>query len=186
MVTIKTINVLISKEQETQPPLCLGKTESIIINLDDESLNNMNEWCIKQHGASGLTQACRESKVSCAEAERMVLDMVARHTVRGQCPLAGKYIRDNIGIVFRSRYDFILHAGTTVSQDRRFIDKYMPDLGAWVDHRTVDTTTIKELTRRWYPEVLETRPEKNGDHRALGDIEDSIKELQYYRENVFK
>ena len=50
----------------------------------------MNEWCIKQHGASGLTQACRESKVSCAEAERMVLDMVARHTNKGECPLAGK------------------------------------------------------------------------------------------------
>ena len=62
-----------SKEQETQPKLCLGKTESIIINLDDESLNNMNEWCIKQHGASGLTKACRESKVSCAEAVRVGL-----------------------------------------------------------------------------------------------------------------
>ena len=84
------------------------KSESIIIHLDDESLENMNEWCIKQHGASGLTQACRESKVgiyglvqrslyypwikvSCAEAERMVLDMVARHTNKGECPLAGEY-----------------------------------------------------------------------------------------------
>ena len=51
----------------------------------------MNEWCVKQHGASGLTQACRESKVSCAEAERLVLDMVARHTSSGQCPLAGEW-----------------------------------------------------------------------------------------------
>ena len=142
----------------------VDKTESIVIHLDDKSLDNMHEWCIKQHGASGLTQACRESEVTCAEAERRVLDMLARHTSRGECPLAG----------------------TTVSQDRRFIDKYMPDLGAWLDHRTVDTTTIKELTRRWYPEVLEERPKKNGDHRALGDIEDSITELQYYRERVFK
>ena len=91
----------------------------------------MNEWCVKQHGASGLTQACRESKVSCAEAERLVLDMVARHTGRGECPLAGN----------------------TVSMDRRFIDKYMPDLGAWLHYRTVDVSTIKELTRRWYPQV---------------------------------
>ena len=68
----------------------VDRTESIIIHLDDESLENMNEWCIKQHGASGLTQACRESKVSCAEAERMVLDMVARHTNKGECPLAGE------------------------------------------------------------------------------------------------
>ena len=82
-------------------------------------------------------QAARESKVSCAEVERMGLDMLARKTSRG--PLAG----------------------TTVSQDRRFIDKYMPALGAWLNHRTVDTTTIKELTRRWYPEVIEERPKKN-------------------------
>ena len=94
-------------------------------------------------------------------------------------------------------------SGNTVSQDRRFIDKYMPDLGAWLHYRTVDVSTIKELTRRWYPEVgmgltillintltvfqvFEAAPKKGGDHRALGDIEDSIKELQYYREKVFK
>ena len=69
----------------------VDRTESIIIHLDDESLENMHEWCVKQHGASGLTQECRESKVSCAEAERMVLDMVTRHTIKGECPLAGEW-----------------------------------------------------------------------------------------------
>ena len=69
----------------------MDRTESIIIHLDDESLENMHEWCVKQHGASGLTQECRESKVSCAEAERMVLDMVTRHTIKGECPLAGEW-----------------------------------------------------------------------------------------------
>ena len=107
----------------------------------------MNEWCVRQHGASGLTQACRESKVSCAEAERLVLDMVARHTSTGECPLAGEWS-------LHSHHGVTCHeSGNTVSQDRRFIDKYMPDLGAWLHYRTVDVSTIKELTRRWYPEV---------------------------------
>ena len=65
-----------------------------------------------------------------------------------------------------------------VSMDRRFIDKYMPELAAWLHYRTV--------ARRWYPQVFEAAPKKNGDHRALGDIEDSIAELKYYREKVFK
>ena len=62
----------------------------------------------------------------------------------------------------------------------------MPELGAWFDHRHIDVTTIKELARRWYPESLEELPEKKGNHRALGDIEESVKELQYFREKVFK
>ena len=73
-----------------------------------------------------------------------------------------------------------------VSMDRRFIDKYMPELAAWLHYRTVDVSTIKGLARRWYPQVFEAAPKKNGDHRALGDIEDSIAELKYYREKVFK
>ena len=143
---------------------CSGQTESIIIHCDDESLDNMNDWCVKQHGASGLTQACRESKVSCQEAEKKVLELLEKHTQAGQCPLAGN----------------------SVGQDRRFLEKHMPSLAGWLHYRTVDVSTIKELARRWYPQVLEAAPKKGGSHRALGDIEESIKELQYYRENLFK
>ena len=142
----------------------VGKTESIIINCDDESLEQMNSWCVKQHGASGLTQACKDSKISCQEAERMVMDMLKQCTSKGKCPLAGN----------------------SVSQDRKFLDKYMPDLASWLHYRTVDVSTIKELTRRWYPQVYEAAPKKGASHRALGDIEDSIAELKYYREKVFK
>ena len=70
----------------------VGKTESIIINCDTESLENMNEWCVKQHGKSGLTQACRDSKISCEEAEKMVLEMLSKHTVKGKSPLAGNTV----------------------------------------------------------------------------------------------
>ena len=68
----------------------------------------------------------------------------------------------------------------------RFIDKYMPDLSEWLHYRTVDVSTIKELCRRWYPQQYERAPRKGASHRALGDIEESIAELQYYRENVFR
>ena len=94
----------------------------------------------------------------------MVLDMLSKHTVKGKCPLAGN----------------------SVGQDRKFIDKWMPKLGGWLHYRTVDVSTIKELTRRWYPVVYETVPSKGGSHRALGDIEESIAELKFYREKVFK
>ena len=135
-----------------------------MIHCDAESLDNMNDWCVKQHGASGLTQACRESQVSCQQAERKVLELLEQHTQAGQCPLAGN----------------------SVGQDRKFLEKYMPSLASWLHYRTVDVSTIKELARRWYPQVLEAAPKKGGSHRALGDIEESIKELQYYRENLFK
>merc|ERR1712241_1328718 len=131
----------------------VDKTESIVIHCDDRSLDTMNEWCVKQHGATGLTQRCRESNILCQDAAKMVLEMLSKNTV---------------------------------SMDRRFIDKYMPELAAWLHYRTVDVSTIKELARRWYPQVFEAAPKKNGDHRALGDIEDSIAELKYYREKVFK
>ena len=99
----------------------VAKTESIIIHCDDQSLDNMNEWCVKTHGASGLTQACKDSKISCQEAEKMVLNMLGKHTSQGKCPLAGN----------------------SVGQDRKFIDKYMPDLASWLHYRTVDVSTIK-------------------------------------------
>ena len=70
----------------------VGKTESIIIHEEDKVLDNMNEWCIKQHGASGLTQACKDSKISCAEAEQMVLSMLKRCTNQRECPLAGNSV----------------------------------------------------------------------------------------------
>lgn len=142
----------------------VAQTDSIIIHAADDTLEKMNPWCVKQHGISGLTQACKESQISCAEAEQMVLDLLARHTKQGECPLAGN----------------------SVGQDRRFIDKYMPKLGSWVHYRTVDVSTVKELSKRWYPQQYERAPRKGASHRALGDIEESIAELQYYRENVFR
>merc|ERR1711953_1279916 len=139
----------------------VAATESIIISTPQDVLDNMNSWCVKQHGESGLTKACLESQISMKEAEDMLMKVIEPVTVKGKSPLAGN----------------------TVSMDRRFLEKYMPRLASHLHYRTVDVSTIKELAKRWYPQVYEAAPKKGGSHRALGDIEESIKELQYYREN---
>ena len=87
--TLLEIAVIVTEGDTMQ---IVDKTESIIIHAEDEVLNNMNEWCVKQHGISGLTQACKDSKITCGEAEQMVLNMLAKHTKKGQCPLAGNSV----------------------------------------------------------------------------------------------
>lgn len=159
--TLMEIAVLVTEGDTLET---VAATESIIIHCSEEQLSGMGEWCTRQHGLSGLTQACRESKISVEEAESLVLKTLSGVTKAGQCPLAGN----------------------SVGQDRRFIEKYMPSLAKHLHYRTVDVSTIKELCRRWYPEVYEKAPRKGGSHRALGDIEESIKELQFYRSKVFK
>jgi len=94
----------------------------------------------------------------------MVMKVIEPVTVKGKSPLAGN----------------------TVSMDRRFLEKYMPRLASHLHYRTVDVSTVKELAKRWYPDKYEQAPKKEGGHRALGDIEDSIEELKYYRRTVFK
>lgn len=159
--TLLEIAVLVTEGDTLET---VAATESIVIHASDEVLAGMNDWCVKQHGISGLTEACRQSKVSMTEAEDMVLSMLKLHTIPGKSPLAGN----------------------TVSMDRRFIDKYMPRLGSHLHYRTVDVSTIKEMCKRWYPQQYEATPRKGNSHRALGDIEESIKELKYYKDAIFK
>jgi oligoribonuclease len=104
-----------------------------------------------------------EDGVTLAEAEALLLAYVRQHVPEGKVPLAGN----------------------TVSMDRMFLERDMPTLAAWLHYRTVDVSSIKELVRRWYPRVYFAAPAKTGAHRAMGDIEDSIRELRYYREAVF-
>ncbi|EYC28594.1 hypothetical protein Y032_0007g3303 [Ancylostoma ceylanicum] len=94
----------------------------------------------------------------------LVLEFLEKETAKGECPLAGN----------------------SVSMDRCFINKYMPRLGEHLHYRTVDVSTIKELTKRWFPDEFVKAPPKRNTHRALDDIRESIQELQYYRSTVFK
>lgn len=138
----------------------LAEGPSIVIHQSDEVLNSMNAWCIKQHGQSGLTQRVKDSKVTCAEAEQQTIDFLRTWVDGGHSPMCGN----------------------TIGQDRRFLVKYMPQLEAYFHYRNLDVSTLKELARRWRPELLDGL-KKGGSHLALDDVRDSIAELAYYKKN---
>ncbi|NXD17512.1 ORN protein, partial [Nothocercus nigrocapillus] len=136
----------------------------LIIKQPDELLDGMSEWCKEHHGKSGLTKAVKESKISLQQAEYEFLSFVRQQTPPGLCPLAGN----------------------SVHADKKFLDKYMPQFMRHLHYRIIDVSTVKELCRRWYPEEYEFAPKKAASHRALDDIRESIKELQFYRDSIFK
>ncbi|XP_062894534.1 small fragment nuclease [Mobula hypostoma] len=142
----------------------LAEGPHLIVNQPNELLDGMSEWCAQHHGKSGLTQAVRDSKISLQQAEYEFLSFVRQHTPPGLCPLAGN----------------------SVHADKKFLDKYMPQFMKHLHYRIIDVSTIKELCRRWYPDKYEDAPKKKASHRALDDIRESIKELQFYRKHIFK
>ncbi|XP_068685332.1 probable oligoribonuclease [Montipora foliosa] len=136
----------------------------LVVHQPDSALNAMDEWCTKHHRESGLTEAVRASKISLTEAEDIFLQFVKQHTPHKQCPLAGN----------------------SVHADKRFLEKYMPRFMDHLHYRIVDVSTIKELCRRWYPNIYRDVPPKREKHRALEDIKESITELQFYKQTIFK
>lgn len=141
----------------------LAEGPVLAIHQSDEVLANMNEWCIDVHGKTGLTQRCRDSKISVHDAQAQTIAFLSQWVPAGKSPLCGN----------------------TIGQDRRFMVKYMPELEAYCHYRSIDVSTIKELASRWQPDVLKGF-NKKGVHLALADIQESIAELQYYRAHVFK
>lgn len=137
---------------------------NLILKVEDEILDNMNDWCKEHHGKSGLTDSCKKSTVSLTGAEDQLLQFVVQHTEKGKAPLAGN----------------------SVHADKKFLDKYMPKLMKHLHYRIVDVSTVKELCRRWYPEQFSSAPSKKVSHRALEDIKESIEELAYYKSSIFK
>jgi len=140
----------------------LAEGPAFIIHHDDAVLDAMDEWNTRQHGGSGLTAAVRASKVSLAEAEAAVLAFIREHCPEGQSPLCGN----------------------SVHFDRAMLKRHMPGVEAYLHYRNIDVSTVKELVRRWYPDV--PLPEKGETHRAMDDIRASLAELEYYRERVFR
>lgn len=133
------------------------------IHQSDDVLDNMSDWCIEHHGKSGLTQRCRDSKTDLATATAETIKFVEQFVPKGKSPMCGN----------------------SIGQDRRFINKYMPDFEDYFHYRNLDVSTVKELARRWKPEVLD-KVVKKGVHLALDDIRESIEELKVYREHFFK
>ncbi|MEV4464885.1 oligoribonuclease [Micromonospora echinofusca] len=149
----------------TDPDLnVLGDGVDVVIHADEAALEAMPEIVATMHAKSGLTEEVRRSTVSLAEAEDMVLDYVASHVKDPRtAPLCGN----------------------SIATDRGFITRDMPRLDAHLHYRMIDVSSIKELCRRWYPRVYFGQPQKGLAHRALADIRESVRELEYYRRTVF-
>ncbi len=134
----------------------------LAIHVSEETLAGMDEWNTKQHTKSGLVQRVRESRVTLEEAERATLEFLKGYLPERASPMCGN----------------------SICQDRRFLARQMPRLEAFFHYRNLDVSTLKELARRWAPEVAK-RFKKDTQHRALDDIRESIAELKHYREHLF-
>lgn len=135
----------------------------LVIHQPNKILDAMNDWCIKQHGASGLTQRVKNSSITEEEAQAQTLEFIMQYVPKNKSPLCGN----------------------TVSMDRRFMYKYMPKLEAYFHYRHLDVSTLKILAQRWKPTIAKDF-DKDSKHLALSDIKDSINELKYYRENLLQ
>lgn len=140
----------------------IAEGPDLVVHQPDEVLDAMDEWNTTHHGDSGLTAAVKASTISLRDAEVQTLAFIAEHCSARKSPLCGN----------------------SIGQDRRFIVKYMPELSEFLHYRNVDVSTIKELAKRWYPDLPELA--KQESHRALDDIRESIAELRHYREHVFR
>jgi len=135
----------------------------VVIKPDQSAWDNMGDFVRAMHAESGLAEAVPNG-VSLADAEYAVLEYILRFVPDEQkAPLAGN----------------------TIGTDRAFLAKFMPRVDAHLHYRNIDVSTIKELSRRWFPRIYFNAPQKNGGHRALADILESIRELRFYREAAF-
>jgi oligoribonuclease len=142
----------------------LGDGVDVVVHADDASLSSMIDIVALMHARSGLVDEVRASTVDIATAEAMVLDYVREHVKQPKtAPLAGN----------------------SIATDRGFIARDMPALDSFLHYRMIDVSSIKELCRRWYPRIYYGQPAKGLAHRALADIHESIRELQFYRRTAF-
>ncbi len=135
---------------------------SLAIHQSDAVMASMDDWNTRTHGSSGLTARVLGSDVDTAEAQRQTLEFLAEYVPAGASPMCGN----------------------SICQDRRFMARLMPALEAYFHYRNLDVSTLKELARRWAPEVYRGF-DKRAPHLALADIRESVRELQYYREHLF-
>ncbi len=140
----------------------LAEGPVMAIQCSEERLAAMDEWNTEHHNASGLVTRVRNSPHSLEDASAKTLEFLRPWVGAGKSPMCGN----------------------SIGQDRRFMVRHLPELEAFFHYRNVDVSTIKELVRRWQPEILEGFS-KHGAHLALDDIRESIAELAYYRKNVF-
>jgi oligoribonuclease len=157
-VIIEIATVVTDSELNT-----LAEGPVFAIHQSDDILNGMDEWNTKQHGNSGLTERVKNSKVNEAEAERQTIEFLRQYVPANASPMCGN----------------------SICQDRRFLARCMPELEAFFHYRNLDVSSLKELAKRWAPDVFKGFS-KQSSHLALNDIRDSIDELKHYREHFLK
>ncbi|MGB5209080.1 MAG: oligoribonuclease [Gammaproteobacteria bacterium] len=133
------------------------------IKQPQSALDGMDEWNTRQHNASGLVARVQASRIDEAEAERRTLEFLRHYVEGGRSPMCGN----------------------SICQDRRFLARWMPDLERFFHYRNLDVSTLKELAHRWYPDIAAGFG-KVSSHLALADIRDSIDELRFYRQHLFR
>ncbi|XP_008216123.1 probable oligoribonuclease [Nasonia vitripennis] len=134
-----------------------------VLYQPDTELDTMNDWCQNNHGKTGLIDACKKSAETEDAVDINLLYFMMKYIPKGKCPLAGN----------------------SVYVDRLFLRKYMPVSNDYIHYRIIDVSSIKEVVKRWKPEMYSNIPKKEFNHRALDDIKESILELKFYKDNVF-
>ena len=156
--TILEIATLVTDKQL----MLLAEGPVIAVHQDETVLTAMGEWCTRQHGQSGLTQRVRDSRVSLQQAEQQTLEFLRGYLPPGASPMCGN----------------------SICQDRRFLVREMPELERFFHYRNLDVSTLKELAKRWAPAAGSF--DKASSHLAMDDIRDSVAELKFYRERLFR
>jgi len=142
----------------------IAEGPDLVLHATDEQLAEMGEFVTNMHTSSGLLPKIKASSVSVKEAQEATLSFIKQHVREARSvPLCGN----------------------SIGTDRRFLQEYMPELEAFLHYRNVDVSTVKELAKRWNPEVLTSLPDKVSTHRAMDDIRESIEELNHYRQAFF-
>jgi oligoribonuclease len=136
----------------------------LVVHQDDTALAEMDPVVVEMHTKSGLLDAIRASTMTLEDAGAQTLEFIKKHVTEARrVPLCGN----------------------SIGMDRRFLAAYLPEIEEYLHYRSVDVSTVKELVKRWYPGLNNTRPRKAGAHRALDDVLESISEMKFYRDNVF-
>ena len=142
----------------------IAEGPDLVVHQDDDALALMDQVVIDMHTKSGLLDAIRSSTMSLEDAGRQTLEFIKSHVTEARrVPLCGN----------------------SIGMDRRFLAAYLPEIEEYLHYRSVDVSTVKELVKRWYPGLNNTRPRKAGAHRAMDDVLESIAEMKFYREHVF-
>ncbi|XP_014204095.1 uncharacterized protein LOC106636263 isoform X2 [Copidosoma floridanum] len=134
-----------------------------VLHQPESELQKMDQWCQKVHTKSGLVKKVEESKITEKQVDEELLFFMMKYIPKGKCPMAGN----------------------SVYMDRLFLRKFMPSANDYMHYRIIDVSSIKEVVKRWKPEVYEQAPKKLGSHEAVEDIKLSIAELDYYRAHIF-